>query len=284
MPDAGFVQRARPLLGTVVAIRAQGFGDLEAAIDAAFAASGMVQRAMSFHDAGSELSRLNRSAVREPQPVSAVTWRVLSASLALARVSEGRFDPTIAARLVHSGHLPAPIDAPEPDAAASWRDVDLLPGRHVRFGRPLWLDFGGIAKGYAIDRAVAVLREHGVRSGIVNAGGDLRAFGEAEEAIQVRDLRDPRVARLLLQLRDGAVATSAGYFSANAAGSALVDPRNGARLGQDVSVSVCAPRAIWADALTKVALADPDAAAPLLLRLHAQAALLDSQGTWRRLA
>lgn len=277
------MQRAQPLLGTVVALRVEGGHDVESALDAAFAAIEAVHRAMSFHEADSELAHLNREAARAPQRVSAPLWRVLRASLALARASAGRFDPTIAAQLVRSGHLPRPVDAPEADATASWRDAELLPRQHVRFRRPLWLDLGGIAKGYAVDRAVAVLRAHGMRAGVVNAGGDLRVFGDTTETIQVRDPRDPTQARPLLQLRDGAVATSAGYFSRNAEGSALVDTRSGARLGDGVSVSVCAPRAIWADALTKVVLADATAAVPLLRRLRAQAALLDPRGTLRTL-
>jgi len=278
-------QRARPLLGTVVAIRVDATTlDANATIDAAFAEIECVHRAMSFHDVDSELSRLNREAARATQPVGARLWRVLRAALALARASDGRFDPSVAARLVRSGHLPAPAHAPEPDPRATWRDIDLLPQRRVQFRRALWLDLGGIAKGYAVDRAVAVLRAHGARAGVVNAGGDLRVFGATEETVLVRDPRDPRQSRPLLQLRKGAVATSAGYFSANASGTALVDPHTDARLGGDASVSVCAPRAIWADALTKVVLADPVAAVPLLRRLHAQAAVLDHHGSWRSLA
>jgi thiamine biosynthesis lipoprotein len=279
------VQRARPLLGTVVAIRVDAASrETDAAIDAAFAEIERVHRAMSFHDADSELSRLNREAARTVQPVGTRLWRVLRVALALARASDGRFDPSVAARLVRSGHLPVPAHAPQPDPRATWRDVELLPQRQVRFHRALWLDLGGIAKGYAVDRAVAMLRAHGAQAGVVNAGGDLRVFGATEDTVLVRDPRDPCQSRPLLRLRDGAVATSAGYFSANAQGTALIDPHADVRLGADVSVSVCAPRAIWADALTKVVLADPAAAAPLLRRLHAQAALLDRCGVRRTLA
>lgn len=271
-------QRARPLLGTLVGIRIAGAADADAAFDVAFARVAAVHRAMSFHDADSELSRLNRYAVQLPQPVGAPLWRVLRASLALARASDGRFDPTIAARLVQSRHLPAPANAPVPDPRANWRDVTLLPGMRVRFNKPLWLDFGGIAKGYAVDLAVAALRAQGVRAGLVNAGGDLRVFGDTQQTIRVRDPRDPVATLPLLQLRDGAVATSSGYFSTAAGGTALLDARNGTHVGEGVSVSVCAPRALWADALTKIVLADADAALPLLYRLHAQAALLDATG------
>jgi thiamine biosynthesis lipoprotein len=213
--------------------------------------------------------------------VGADTWRVLRAALALARASEGGFDPTVGGRLVASRHLPMPVDADAVDPTADWRDVELGRDRRVRFRKPLWLDLGGIAKGYAVDRAVTALRAAGVHGGVVNAGGDLRVFGDALEVVHVRDPATPSHARPLLHLRDGAAATSAGYFSAHDGQSALVGARHGGRLGQDVSATVCAPRAVWADALTKIVLADADAALPLLRRLRAQAALLGIDGALR---
>jgi thiamine biosynthesis lipoprotein len=287
-PEGGGVQRLRPLLGTLVAIRIDACtGDADAAFAAAFARIDAVHRAMSFHETASELCRLNREASRTPQAVAADVWRVLRAGLALARASDGRFDPAVAARLVRSGHLPAPEGAPRADASATWRDIELLAQRRVRFLRPLWLDFGGIAKGYAVDRAVAVLRAHGVAAGVVNAGGDLRVFGATEEAVHVRDPGDPARALPLMRLQEGAIATSAGYFSASNGRTALVDMRSDATFGADLSVSVCAPRAVWADALTKVVLAhaatDADASLPLLRRLRAQAALIGASGGVRML-
>lgn len=273
------VERAQPLLGTVVALRVEGEAwRVEDAIERAFAAVADVQRRMSFHDPDSELSRLNRAAVHAPQVVSASTWRVLRASLALARASDGRFDPTIGGRLVASQHLPTPRDADAVDPDADWRDVELGRDRRVRFRKPLWLDLGGIAKGHAVDRAVVALRAAGMHGGVVNAGGDLRVFGDALEVVHVRDPADPTRARPLLHLRDGAAATSAAYFSMHEGQSALVDTRHGGRLGHDVSATVCAPHALWADALTKIVLADAAAAEPLLRRLRAQAALLGLDG------
>ncbi|HEV8692590.1 MAG TPA: FAD:protein FMN transferase [Lysobacter sp.] len=278
------MQRARPLLGTLVVIRIDADDNADVAFDAAFAQIEAVHRAMSFHEAESQLSRLNRHAAHAPQTVGPLLWRVLCTSLALARASGGRFDPTVAGRLVQWQQLPTPADAPAPDPDATWRDVELLPGRRVQFRKRLWLDFGGIAKGYAVDRAVAALRARGVRAGVVNAGGDLRVFGDTQETVHVRDPGDPASSRPLLQLREGAVATSSGYFSARGGHTALVDMRSDASLGDGISVSVCAPRAIWADALTKIVLADADAAVSLLRRLHAQAAILDASGAMRTLS
>ena len=276
------VERARPLLGTIVALRVEGDAwRIEDAVERAFDAVADVQRRMSFHDPESELSRLNRAAAHAPQRADAATWRVLCAALALARASDGRFDPTIGGRLVASRHLPPPADAGAADPTADWRDVELGRDRRVRFRKPLWLDLGGIAKGYAVDRAVTVLRAAGMRGGVVNAGGDLRVFGDSLEVVHVRDPRVPSHTRPLLHLRDGAAATSSAYFSTRDGTSALVDMRHGGTLGHHVSATVCAPRALWADALTKIVLADADAAVPLLRRLRAQAALLRADGALR---
>lgn len=271
----------RPLLGTLVAIRIEAQSQrADDALDTAFAEVEAVQREMSFHDPDSELSRLNRLAARLPQPVGARLWRVLCASLALARASGGRFDPTIGGPLVHWGQLPAPVDAVDAcDPEADWHDVLLLPGRRVRFRRPLWLDLGGIAKGYAVDRAVAALRARGIRSGTVNAGGDLRVFGDTETTVRVRDPAAPGRTLPLLRLRNGAVATSAGYFSLDNGVTALVDTGLGRSIVDGRSASVVAPRALWADALTKVVLADAARVRPLLRRLGAEAIVLDADHT-----
>jgi FAD:protein FMN transferase len=280
---AGHTERMRPLLGTFVTVRIRCAPvRAVAAFAAAFAAIEQVQSCLSFHDIDSELSQVNRGAAQAPMAVSSMFSRVLRASLALARASSGHFDPTIAARLVHWNQLPAPSQ-PTPELAANWRAVELTAGRRVQFHRPIWLDFGGIAKGYAVDRAVAALKACGVTSGLVNAGGDLRVFGDLAETIAVRDPRSPGRARPLLQLREGAVATSAGYFSADQGRTALINPLSGLAVGQDLSVSVSAPRAIWADALTKVVLAaGANEAEPLLRRLGAQAMRLDCRGTSQR--
>ena len=284
--------RVRPLLGTFVSIRVPaGANDAERtraarAVELAFERIAEIQRCMSFQDPYSELSRINCHAHRAPQQVCASLRRVLRAALALAAASDGRFDPCIAGRLVEWGLLPLPVapDAvPEDrvDPRASWRDVQIRPDGRVRYGKRLWLDLGGIAKGYAVDEAVRVLQRQGLRAGIVNAGGDLRCFGTVE-TIQVRDPAEPSRTLPLLELRDAAAATSAGYFS-ESEHTALVHPQRGTSLGRNASVTVCAPRAIWADALTKVVLTAPTRAAPLLSRLGARAMLVHADGVRRQL-
>ena len=264
-------RRARPLLGTLVEIRVGGAAEPRAlaAIDAAFGEIADVHRLMSFHEAASDVSRFNRDASRAPVAVDPRTREVLALALAFARESEGRFDPSIAPELVAWGVLPGP-DAAPPALDADWRDVELLHDGRVRAAKPLWIDLGGIAKGYAVDRAIGRLVALGIEDACVNAGGDLRRIGPGTEPVHIRDPSAPHRALRTLLLGEGSVASSGGYFERNAHVDARARTPMRAR-----SVSVVADRCVAADALTKIVMGDPDAAVPLLDAWNAEALVLD---------
>ena len=275
------VRRARPLLGTLVEIRAAGAmppARLHAAIDAAFAAVEQVHHRMSFHEAGSTVSALNREALLRPLPVDAQTWTVLAAAQRLSQLSEGAFDIAVGAPLRDWGYLPepsAPASPSLPGFEGNWTDIELLEDDRVRFHRPLLIDLGGIAKGYAVDCAVEALRQAGVEAAMVNAGGDLRSFGGPQQ-VQLRNPQAPAQAAHTLTLGDEALATSANYFSRRTAAagevSPLLDPRRRRPWLGDASISVRAKDCISADALTKVVLfAAPDVAEKVLAAYGAQA-------------
>ncbi len=146
------VERARPLLGTLVTISVQGLPEVEAhrAIDRGFEKIAKVHSLMSFHERASDLSQLNRSAHRKSITVHSYTFEVLSRAISLAADTNGVFDPTIGGQLVEWGHLPPPdfSEASDlPDPKATWRDIELMKGNRVQFHRSLWIDLGGIAKG-----------------------------------------------------------------------------------------------------------------------------------------
>jgi len=170
------IRRCRPLLGTLVEIACQGSPH---DIDCAFAAIEKVHRLMSFHDPVSDVTRMNRHASRRPVKVHPWTWRVLKSAQEFSRKSDGIFDITMAPQLVKLDFLP------RPDmrlcSVGSWRYIVLDDEYNVQFRRRMIVDLGGIAKGFAVDRAVRALKNNAVTSGIVNAGGDLAnvwiAFG-----------------------------------------------------------------------------------------------------------
>lgn len=262
------MRRAQPWLGTLVEVAVSDETACEPAMRAAFEAVAEVHRLTSFHDEASDLARINRAGIGEEVAVHPRTAEVLAVALALVVESEGLFNPFCAPRLVAWGQLPAPVSAgPVPD----WRarsDALALDGTRLRKNAPAWIDLGGIAKGYAVDAAVDALRSRGMRGGCVNAGGDLRAFGDIDWPVLLRDARRPEVAAWSTQLRDGALATSATYFSRkNRQGketSALVHGTRGMPLLTEASISVAAPTCILADALTKVVAASNDEHHPLL--------------------
>lgn len=277
--------RARPLLGTIVEMRVAGLAEAAAlaAIEAAFAEVADLHRLMSFHERGSDLSRLHRGAARAPVAVDMRTYEVLQAALAIAAESNGCFDPSVAVRLVEWDLLPAPESCVLPDPRADWRDIELLDRARVRFARPLWIDLGGIAKGYAVDRALAMLRARGASLASVNAGGDLRRFGPRAEVVPLRLAPALNTAVPALELADAAVATSAGHATQRRVGGPHVDGRSRRVVARRRSVSVVAPTCLVADALTKVVLADAGIGARLLRRYEASACLYDEKRGWRML-
>lgn len=280
-PARNLARRAQPLLGTLVDIRVAASASpdtLQRAIDGAFACVAEVHALMSCHDPASELSRLNRLAARTPQPLHAHTLAVLRAALRLAAASEGAFDPCVAPLLERQGLLPVQRDA-DGDTAGDWRDIELLDGNAVRFRRPLRIDLGGIAKGYAVDLALEWLASRLEGQVVVDAGGDLRVAGGAL-AVRLRDPSSGAPGAQVLELHDQALASS-GTRPAQSAGQParsdhLVDPHSARSPGGPFSVSVVAGDCLHADALTKVVLFAPPALAERVLREHGARAVVQA--------
>ena len=279
------LRRAQPLLGTVVEISVRGLEESAAnhAIDRGFAAVADIHRLMSFHEARSDIGRLNREASKAAVAVHPHTFAVLRCAQDLAVDSDGLFDITIAPRLVAWGFLPHP-NAPAPDPSATWRDIVLEEGR-VRFTRSLWIDVGGIAKGYAVDAALKAMDLAADVQCCINAGGDLRVAGPEAEHVRLRlpILADPVP---VVAIQDGSLASSSGREHARQVEGRSVGPhvngltREGASL--DVFVSVASPTCVAADALTKVVLACGEKAEPILRKWLSVAYIRDARG-WRTL-
>lgn len=294
--DNGVLRRAKPLLGTLVDI---GIGSADAvlareAAEAAFAEILDVHRLMSFHKPQSDVSRINRAAPGEPVEVDARTADVLRLAIEIHEASSGAFDCTIAPVLQRHRLLP-PLDGMKADMAysSSGKSPDdgggpapgcvpalMLDARFVIKRRDCLIDLGGIAKGYAVDRAVdailAIARASGDRleSVLVNAGGDLRFHGRSTIKVRLRDPGDPARLDDVVDLSDGALASSStcGLNGIAHGVSSLVDPLSGEPLPAGAGVTITAPTCTIADALTKVALATGDPAHPIFARYGASVA------------
>lgn len=277
--------RAQPLLGTLVELGAVGSTTpvVEAAIDRGFVALRAVHARMSFHEAASDLSRIHVEAWRQPVRVHPWTWRVLRVARFLAMATDGAFDPTVGGTLVAAGRLPAPAFVPAPAPEGTWQDVVLLSGSRVWLRRPVLIDLGGIAKGFAVDRAVAAMRLGGVSACRVNAGGDLRVWSPEPQRVSVRHPGRPDWVLPLVDVWNGAVATSAPYRDETGTWSGIVDPAGGPAGGTKRSVTVFASTCLRADALTKVVALAPSACTGLLRQLGAEAVIIETDGSARHL-
>ncbi|HEY4848771.1 MAG TPA: FAD:protein FMN transferase [Methylocella sp.] len=286
-PTCDNIRRLRPLLGTFVEVAAAGAGsaDMAAAVEAAFAAIGTVHRLMSFHDEESDVSRLNHGAFEAATGVHRWTFQVLQTALDFHRRSNGQFDIRIAPALQRLGLLPFHAGELAHDAALTpgHGEIELLSGERVRFGdRATRIDLGGIAKGFAVDRAIDVLRNHGMPSGLVNAGGDLAVFGPKGIMVGVRDPVHPSRVLCQIELRDAAIASSGARFdpfrSLDVWGPAVIDPASCEPVYAIFGATVRAPSCLFADALTKVVIVGGPSAASLLRQFGASALFVAADG------
>ncbi|MBU6297771.1 MAG: FAD:protein FMN transferase, partial [Alphaproteobacteria bacterium] len=256
-----------------------------AAVHAAFEEIAAIHCLMSFHEAGSDVSQLNREAHLKAVAVDRRTFAVLTRAAEISRNSDGAFDVTVAPALVRRGILPKPAAAPVPDETAVWRDVGLLDGGKIRFAKPLWIDLGGIAKGYAVDCAINVLRAFSPIQASVNAGGDLRVIGPQSECVRLVPDHCQTDKAAMVQLESGALASSCGQMSGRRIGGMPDGPHVDARCGRLVHptqfVSVAAPNCMDADALTKVVMEKGNSSAAVLAQYGAHALIHDAPFGWR---
>ena len=242
---------------------------LEVAAKAALDEAHRVDRLLSNYQATSELSLVNRIAGREPVGVSSELFHVLDMALRYSRESEGAFDMTVGPLMKvwgfykGEGLLPKPAEVAGAMKRVGYQRVALdEPKRTVRFDVPgVELDPGGIGKGYAVDTMAAVLRQHGIRSAMISAGGS-SMYGIGAPPDESRGwtvpIRSPDGATRTAEevfLRDMSLSTSGGYEKFFRAGGKvyahIMDPRTGYPAQGTAAVSVIAPRTIDSEVWAK---------------------------------
>lgn len=227
------ISRLRIGMGTFIAIDAAAdtAQEARAGIDAAFAAVAQVERLMHPARPGSDLLAIRACKPGLGVAVHAWTWEVLALSGRLNRISKGAFDPCL-------------------PGAGGIADLEFAAPNFVIPHRPLHVDLGGIAKGYAVDRAISALREAGCLEGLVNAGGDLAAFGERGHGTVIKGNGES-----LVEIKNAALATSDVCGAARPAEHrGYYHGANGREI-RSGRVAVSAASAAIADALTKCLLA-----------------------------
>lgn len=236
-----------------------------------FAAVDRVDRQMSNWKPDSDLSRLNAAPVGEWVKLPPELMRVLAEALRIGRASRGAFDIGVGALVSAWGFGPGGTALPAGQRAVTTAALMLnLPEGLARKTAPLALDLCGIAKGFGVDEMARVMEEFGIRSWLVGIDGEMRAGGakpdgESWAVAHERPDRHRREAMGVIELTDGAIATSGNYRHWKEAGGRVVshtmNPATDAPLDNAVaSVSVLAPGCMAADAwATALLVAGPDA-------------------------
>jgi thiamine biosynthesis lipoprotein len=272
------VEAGRPALGTWMRVVARHPDPAVArgALEAAFAAVRTVDAQMSVHRADSQLARVNAASGRAAAPVDVALLDVVAIACEASVRSGGVYDPTILPLMkaygFYGGGRSAPPDAREVDEAlARVRAGDVTVDRAGQTlalrGAGAGLDLGSIGKGWAVDRAVEALRARGVRSGLVDLGGNVYGLGSPDDdapgwSVGVFHPVTGELAKVFV-LRNAAIATSGNHEQSRMLGALrvghLFDARTGLPADGHLSSTVMARTGVESDVCSTVSyLLGPD--------------------------
>jgi thiamine biosynthesis lipoprotein len=259
------VYKKKYVMGTIFEIAAydQSSEHASRAIEKAFQEIVRLDDLLSNYKPDSALSSLNRSAHFHAEQVPSDLYRVIDQSVQFSRLSDGKFDISIAPLVnlwkaaLRGDGTPSRAQQDEVRSCVGYQKIELLPPDRISFRSPcLQVDLGAIGKGYAVDRAAEVLRALGIRNALINAGGStIFAMGSPPEQtgwlVHLRDPSnkiDPQV-----MLKDGSVSTSeqtAPSLLGNDSAGHIIDPDTGMPLKTVFAVSAVSKTASASDALS----------------------------------
>jgi thiamine biosynthesis lipoprotein len=264
------LEATRLSMGSAYSIIAHGdSATLPGTLESAFDEVDRIDRLMSHYKPESPLSRLNREAAAGPVPVEAELFDFLAEALRYGRDSGGAFDITVGPLMKAwgffrgGGRVPSEAELQAARAGVGYRHVILNAADHtVAFDRPgVALDLGGIAKGYAVDRVVLLLRRAGVPAALVSAGGSTvyalgAPPGEEGWPVEIDDPADPGAVAFRTRLRDRALSVSGSaeksFQRDGVTYSHIMDPRTGRPVQGMLGVAVLAETGTAGDALDDV--------------------------------
>lgn len=263
---ADWHSRAEAIMGTEVRVELWHEDDAaaRAAIDAVMDEMRRIDALMSPFKPDSELSRINREAAQKPIVISQEMFDLIARSLEFSKLSGGAFDITFSS----VGYL---YDYREHIKPSDAEIAKALPGvnyrhllldrkrRSIHFARSgVRIDLGGIAKGYAVDNCIGLLKKRGITNAIVTAGGDSRLLGDRRGRPWRVGIRDPRQrdgVAMVLPLVDVAISTSGDYeryFEVDGVRHHhIINPKTGKSASGVRSVTVIGPDGVTTEGLTK---------------------------------
>jgi len=279
-----------------IQLHADTRADAEAAANAAIADIVRIEAKYSRYRDDSVTMRINRAAGGAPVAIDAETAALLQYADHCFQLSEGRFDITsgvlrrawnFAAR---PPRLPSTKEVADAQALIGWPRVE-WDAKAIRLPQTgMEIDFGGIGKEYAADRAAAICVDRGIAHGLVNLGGDVRAIGGRPDGspwrIGIRNPRAPDRVIAGLDVMSGALATSGDYERYFEVGGRrychIVDPRTGTPVMHWRSVSVVAPLCVVAGSCATIAMLLEERAVEFLASQRFDYCAVDRDGTLHR--
>ena len=270
-------------------------------VDEAFDEVDRIDRLMSHYKADSPLSRLNREAAQHPVAVEPELFDFIVEAMRYHRDSDGAFDITVGPLMKAWGFFQGEGRVPSENELAAARSH--VGGVHVVLNRisktiafdesGVELDLGGIAKGYAVDRVVGLLRRRHIAAALISAGGStIYGLGAPPGAdaweVMVQDPIDPRKIAFTIELKDRALSVAGSSEKAFEAGgvrySHIMDPRTGRPVQGMLSVAVLASNGTAGDALDDAFFVlGPERSRTYLNRLHDTEAMFflpDARNSW----
>ncbi len=260
-------KKSQVLMGTIVNITivARNLAGSERACELAFKEMRRIEKMLSVKDKSSEIYKLNQHKDLEFVNVNPEIVFLLEESAKISALSHGAFDISVRPLLelwrerLKQETVPAKAEIHKIFPLVDYRNIEIDSRRNlVRFKKKgINIDLGGIAKGYAVDRAIKVLKKEGVKNCLVEAGGDLFVLGRGiNKKGWLIGLRNPRESGVILEFSctNKGVATSGDYERFKTLNKRhyhhLIDPRAGLSKSEVVSATIVAPSAMIADALS----------------------------------
>ena len=284
----GIVERSRVSMGSEVHVTAWTADEPAAlaAFEAVFDEFDRLDALMSVWKQGSEIEQLNRAAGEKPVPISRDVLDVLSMARQTSEWTEGKFDVTFGVlsglwKFDHDldGNIPARADVVARLPLIDYRQLEVDVAKSTAFlkQKGMRVHLGGIGKGYAVDRAAAILRGRGFNDFMIQSGGDLYVAGTRGDRPWRAGIQDPRGAKgssfAAMDLTDSAFTTSGDYerffMKDGHRYHHIIDPDTGEPANGARSVTIVARTATLADALdTGIFILGPEKGMALIERLQ----------------
>ena len=302
-------RKSKILMDTLVTVTvvSDSKDSAEKAIDAALAEIENLDRLLNFFSSESEVSNINKNAGISAIKVSPDTLDVLDMSLLVSKNTEGAFDITIGPVITlydfYKKIKPEDSAIKKNLSLVNYRDLIIDRNKSTAFlkKKGMLIDLGGIAKGYAADKAVEVLKRNGMHAGLVSVAGDIKAFGLKPDGtpwkIGIRNQRispNPPLVKggkggfaedimATIELRDMAISTSGDYeryFILNGRRyHHLLNPDTGYPAEESQSVSIITNKALFTDAFaTGVFILGPEKGMRVLEKMGFDGVIVDNQG------